>query len=159
MPAKKKGGKKGNRGNKDSPQRYNAPKPLTKEQKELNEWDDLENPYLTVVRKRLRNMKKKIDRVAKLREMKKSELNKDQLQSLQNIRLTEDVYLELNKIFINLKEVARDLAKPEEPEPEPEVKQPEEDTPQDPVEVVMSLSHTSKCFKAHTHMDFKSPLQ
>jgi len=125
------------------------PKP-TAEEAELDKWDEEDNEYLTVLRKRLRNLKKKLDKSSRLKEMDREELNEDQRKALAKHPVNEEVFHELTNIFRGLKTVARNeqLAK----NPPQEAKKPDEEeasaapvveAPQTPEEALLSLFHVS----------------
>jgi len=132
----------------------------SKEELELEAWDDEQNPYLTVVRKRLRNLKKKLDKADKLKELDRSTLNADQHNSLKRAPGLRELYEELNTVFTQLKKIAKPKS-PKKPAPPVEAEEAKEDkkeeeevveevkpeppaAPQTPVEVLVSLFHASK---------------
>jgi len=130
---KKKGGKQ-----QKPKQAANQPTPISPE---LEKWDDENNEYLRVLRTRLRNRKKKMDKISKWKEMDRSELNVDQLASLRKAPVHEEVYLALTNVFNMLKGVAKKEADEKNPQPKkvtvdnspPAVASPTEEKPPTPV--------------------------
>jgi len=132
---------------------------------ELNDWDDETNDYLTVLRKRLRNMRKKMDKMSKLKEAGMASLNQDQKQSLKNLPIVEALCNELETVFRSLKAVAKRQQGPEpssatgqkeapaENEVQEDAQQAEADNKESsadiqkeltPTELLVGLSHASK---------------
>lgn len=118
MGRKKRGGPRPNQQSK---------KPTTVELAAPDEWDDLENHYLSMFRKKIRNTRKKLDKMEKLKEKGRENLNEDQLKTLNKLQETRVYYNTIVHLSDEAKQIAKALKAAEEPakEPTPEEKQEE----------------------------------
>jgi hypothetical protein len=92
-------------------------KPSPRKNVELSvpdEWDDPENPYLVTLKKKIRNTKKKLDKLLRLEKMDKNDLNDAQLKALSRLNETMDYYNTVVSISNEMKNLARELIKADE---------------------------------------------
>jgi len=109
-----------------------------------DEWDDPENPYLLTLKKKIRKTKKKLETMLRLEKMDKNDLNDAQLEKLSRLSETIDYYNTVVSISNEMKNVARELIKAEEPVEEKEVELA-------PIvlsdrDALLALLHVSNCF-------------
>lgn len=98
-----------------------------------DEWDDQDNPYLTLFRKKLRKTMKKIQKQMALKEKDPTELNDDQKKSLQLYAETRIAFNTMVQMSNECKALAREEIEKVKPQEEP-VEEEEEEVEEEPVE-------------------------
>lgn len=105
-----------------------------------DEWDDLENPYLTLFRKKMRGTKKKVQKMQALQEKDPSTLNEDQKASLSLLVETRIAYNTMVQLSNECKLIAREelarrkIQQAEEDHEEEEEDEEEEEVAQEQVQ-------------------------
>jgi len=91
-----------------------------------DEWDDQENPYLTLFRKKIRGTKKKLQKMQKLQEKDAETLNADQKKALEKFEETRVAYNTMVQMSNECKAMAKADKEKEKATEEAETAQAEE---------------------------------